>query len=238
MLNLQVSQKPILEHTDSDGSVILDLAPGFLAVALVRRGQGVRVASAAENQLLGKSTERQRDGFLAGRHAAHLACLRLGIACELIGRGRHGEPLFPAALRGSISHSRTVAVAAVAQATATQAVGVDVDDERNLPAIAMADISWKSEVSRLQTFLSLSDLHAAERFAFSAKEAVFKCQFPLTQNRRLGFKQVSLWPLKSGEGLQVRPHSTAKATAEVLRRISVVTLSCQGHRVVIATANQ
>lgn len=238
MLNLQDRQEPILERANSDGSVTLDLAPDLLTAVLATRGRGVRVASAAEEQLLGKSTERQRDGFLTGRHAAHLACQRLGVACELIGRGSQGEPLFPISLRGSISHSRTVAVAVVARATAAQAVGVDVDDERNLPANAMADISWKSEISRLQAFLRLPDLHAAERFAFSAKEAVFKCQFPLTKNRRLGFKQVSLWPLRSGEALEVRPHSTAKATAEVLRRISVTTLTSQGHRMAIALAAQ
>jgi enterobactin synthetase component D len=116
--------------------------------------------------------------FLAGRYAATRALSSLGIEFTP-GRDAEGRPLWPAGVAGSITHGAGRALSAVAHAR--EVLGVGIDSEQLMSAAArdelFARICSPSERS------VLAGLEAPEparvTFAFSAKESLYKCLFPL-----------------------------------------------------------
>jgi 4'-phosphopantetheinyl transferase EntD len=102
-----------------------------------------------------------------------------------IGRSSDGQRQWPQGFVGSVSHKGTVVLAAMAPRSVLAAVGIDL--ERYVPGelSAIAD-----EVAPEGVPVELpKDLSVA--IAFSAKEAVYKAQFPLTR-QRLRFADVVL----------------------------------------------
>lgn len=119
------------------------------------------------------ASERRRRQFASGRHAARAALRRLcGAAPPILRAGR--RPCWPAGCVGAISHSDSLAVAAVAPKTAVRGIGIDLE-----------------RVGRLKPALHRKVLTESERqrpwpdpregvLAFSAKEAGYKAVNPLT----------------------------------------------------------
>lgn len=131
-----------------------------------------------ERSLLGPGcTERRRHEFSAGRGCAQAAMAALGVPAEPVFWNRHGAPIWPAGTVGSISHSRTLAGAAVAPRAAIRALGIDLEadvplshDVRSL-VLTEDDLRVNSVIP--ESMLSWSTL------VFSAKEAVHKACYPL-----------------------------------------------------------
>lgn len=175
-----------------------------------------------EEILVVGATVRRRAQFAAGRDAARQVMAEMGIPPVAIGQGTEGEPLFPTELRGSISHTREHAVALVGLANDYCSLGVDLDDARPLGDAAAAGVTWQSEVSRIQRAMGFAERAAAQNFAFSAKEAIFKCQYPLTLNSKLGQLQARLLVSHTGAGvMSVAGWRVPAPTAEVLNRVVV-----------------
>ncbi len=191
--------------------------------------------SQADERLVVGATQRRRAQFAAGREAARQAMAELGVAVVGIGQGPGGEPLFPPELRGSISHTREHAVALVGHASCYRSVGVDIDDARPLGDAAASGVTWQSEVARIQRVVELEDPALAQNFAFSAKEAIFKCQYPLTLNSKLGPLQARLLANPSEAGaFTVAGWRVSAATADVLARITVRLLALDAQTIVLA----
>jgi len=134
---------------------------------------------------------RRRTAFEIAQVAAIDECIRR--VCTRAGlpeagklrRGAGGEPLWPSAFVGSMSHKGTVVLAAIAPASGLRALGIDVEliDRSELSAIEqnIAPEGLPPGVERsVGTLLTLS-----------AKEAVFKAQYPLT-GQVLDFSDVAL----------------------------------------------
>jgi 4'-phosphopantetheinyl transferase EntD len=174
--------------------------------------------------------------FSAGRSAARRAMQALGVHPSEVLQGEGGEPIWPAGLSGSISHSNLLAVSLVAPSTAFESVGVDVDDGRPLGDAAAQTVASRRELRLLLSVgLARSD-EEAQNFAFSIKEAVFKCQYVLTGNRALRFHQARLVeaPLAGGGCIAVAGWRTSAAVDLVLRRIVLVACQAGGHAVFCA----
>lgn len=132
----------------------------------------------------------RREEFLAGRASARRALAALGEADVPIGVGPAGEPVWPSGIVGSITHTRTVAAAAVARARDAWGVGLDAETlETTLDADTRALAFTSDETARL-TVIELTD-PAAALVLFSAKESVYKCLFPRT-GWRLSFHDVDI----------------------------------------------
>jgi 4'-phosphopantetheinyl transferase EntD len=174
--------------------------------------------------------------FAAGRAAAREAMGKLGVAPVEVLQGAAGEPLWPEGLCGSISHTRAFAVALVARRTAYAAVGVDVDDDRPVGERAARLVTWKREIDLLQALGLCENPAAAQNLAFSAKEAVFKCQYPLTGCRTLHFQQVRL--VSADGALGVSGWRVQAAVANALRRILLTPVFRPAHRIMCAFAPQ
>lgn len=125
-----------------------------------------------------RAVAKRQNEFAAGRAAAHQAMRNLGLAPAPVPVGDDRAPVWPAGLTGSISHTRSCAMAVLAQADRVQALGLDVEEDlpledKLLPAICTA---------REQAWLSRQDEPGRmAKVIFSAKEAAYKCQYTLSR---------------------------------------------------------
>ena len=125
--------------------------------------------------------KRQRD-FLAGRCCAAEALWRLGAGSTHVAMAENRTPVWPDGVVGSITHSGDFAAAAVAWAADVAGLGIDSEQiidqaaARDIAAICMVDEATLFSAAHGRSFCEFCTL------IFSAKEAVFKCLFPLTRN--------------------------------------------------------
>jgi len=126
------------------------------------------------HQELSQAGRKRKADHLAGRLAAFYALNRKNIP----GIGSSGEPLWPAGMSGSISHSGTQAVAICQE---NGLVGIDCEaiiDESEAREIQDGVIDSREAQLLAECGLSF-DL--ALTLAFSAKESLFKALFPQVQ---------------------------------------------------------
>lgn len=123
-----------------------------------------------EAALFSSASDLRVRSFRAGRTAARRALARLGEAPTSIGVGAGREPVFPPGVRGSISHSKELAIAAVARESSVRSVGVDLERTRELAPRVVERVASARERD------GLSALHAL--VLFSAKESIYKALYP------------------------------------------------------------
>ncbi|MGR3761993.1 4'-phosphopantetheinyl transferase family protein [Roseobacteraceae bacterium NS-SX3] len=121
---------------------------------------------------------KRRNEFAAGRAAAHQAMAELGHAPQPVPVGSNRAPVWPAGLVGSITHTRSCAMAVVAGAGTVRALGIDVEEDRPLAADLLPAICSQRE----QAWLKQQDNPGQmAKVIFSAKEAAYKCQYTLSR---------------------------------------------------------
>jgi 4'-phosphopantetheinyl transferase EntD len=146
-----------------------------------------------EEQLaLGRAVEKRRREFVTGRACAREALARLGLQPTPIGSGRHGEPIWPSGVVGSITHCHGYRACAVARSHAVLMLGIDAERDAPLPAGVWEEVAHGRELDlRAHAALAAGPGPHLDAVLFSAKEAVYKAWFPLAR-RRLGFEDVEL----------------------------------------------
>jgi 4'-phosphopantetheinyl transferase EntD len=147
---------------------------------------------AEEEQLAQWMAPDRRREFTVGRVTAREALRAAGAPDVAVMVGNAGEPLWPESWVGSLSHTHAHAAVLVAAASRYRAVGIDLDDGRPLGAESAADLMTRDEVQSVIEAGIATDVEGAQRFVFSAKEAVYKCQYPLTGCGDLDFPDVRL----------------------------------------------
>ncbi|UWQ23948.1 4'-phosphopantetheinyl transferase superfamily protein [Leisingera aquaemixtae] len=124
------------------------------------------------------AVEKRRKEFAAGRSAVHQAMRQLQIPPAPVQVGSDRAPVWPAGVVGSITHTKSCAMAVLARAGDVQALGIDVEEDTPLkddllPAICSA---------REQAWLRGQDNPGQmAKVIFSAKEAAYKCQYTLSR---------------------------------------------------------
>ncbi len=128
--------------------------------------------------------------FTAGRLCARRALARLGIVGYSLLPGADRQPIWPAGIVGSITHAEGHAAAVVARAGQLAALGLDSVLVAAVPPRLWPAICTPAELESLR---DLAPEAQAQRAAvtFAAKEAFFKCQYPIT-HQWLGFKAVAI----------------------------------------------
>lgn len=122
----------------------------------------------------------RRKEFAAGRQCARAALRRVGCHATVIGRGRLGEPLWPAGFGGSITHGRVFAAAIAYRVPEHDlAWGVDLVDEPDRSVFQRVGrmILSAGEAGRLGIAGSERSEDAIAT-VFSAKEAASKILSP------------------------------------------------------------
>jgi 4'-phosphopantetheinyl transferase EntD len=190
----------IQSHPASMSTRLCELFPqGALAAEL--RGAGDPGALYAEEaRHVQKAVRKRAEEFAAGRLCARLLLSEFGIRNFAIEVGAHRQPLWPETLVGSITHTTGFCAAVAARKKCLRSVGIDTELAGSVKTELWRGICTPSETAWLRSLPQCEQL-AAATLIFSAKEAFYKSQFPLTQER-LGFHDVSVelpvWNAKRG----------------------------------------
>ncbi|MCZ6808046.1 MAG: 4'-phosphopantetheinyl transferase superfamily protein [Deltaproteobacteria bacterium] len=142
-----------------------------------------------EEQAIAEAVDRRIDQFTAGRVCARQALARLGVDAGIpVLQGEDRAPIWPDGFVGSITHTDSWCAAAVARASEVRAIGIDLEPSTPLKESVLNRICTPAE---RQWLAEVSDPGLMGKVVFSAKEAVYKCQYPLT-HEFLGFHAVAL----------------------------------------------
>ena len=117
--------------------------------------------------------------FAAGRLALRQAAGARGLSPFAVPMGADRAPVWPEGVIGSLTHSTAACLAVVGERRRLVSVGVDLEADLPLPDAIADEICGRADRgANLGVRAGLG-----ERFAlmvFVAKEAVYKCQYPLT----------------------------------------------------------
>jgi 4'-phosphopantetheinyl transferase EntD len=163
--------------------------PGALAAEMRERGDPATLRP-EEAQHLGAAVQKRAQEFAAGRMCARRLLAEFGIDDFPIEVADDRRPLWPDPVVGSITHTAGFCAAVVAPKDVLIGVGIDSEIAGSVKHELWRGICTESETAWLQS-LPESEQTAAATLIFSAKEAFYKCQYPLTREY-LGFHDVTV----------------------------------------------
>lgn len=167
-----------------------DLFPAAVAVGAMPNSADWRELPPAEQALVSHAVGKRQREFATGRVLARKLLCEIGCEIEAIGQRQDRTPIWPTGVVGSISHCRDLCVVAVAREdTGIRSIGIDVEPAEPLSADLWPQIALDAELSRLAA--DGSDLARRMARLFSAKEAAYKCLYPMCQ-QVLGFHELEI----------------------------------------------
>lgn len=186
------------EDGSADALVAL-IAPEGIAVAEAPVGDHEDALFPEETEFVARAVPSRRREFATGRLLARRALRALGGPDVALPPRADRTPAWPEGYIGSITHTASRAAAAVARASEWTGIGIDLE--------RISRMSW-SYAPRIATARERRWLEAAADRAraltllFSAKEAWFKCQYPVTR-RFLDFDEAEITPAEDGMSFRV-----------------------------------
>lgn len=133
-----------------------------------------------EEAYLRNAMPKRRREFTAGRLCSRRALTQFGIENFPLLVGNNKEPVWPAGIAGSISHTEGYCGVAVARKHRIETLGLDVELTWRLSRDCWRQICTRSELAWID---SLPSDKRQENVAllFSAKECLYKCQHPISR---------------------------------------------------------
>ena len=171
-------------------TLVRGLFPDDVAVVVSEIGDVTSELLAEEAAHVAKAVPKRQREFARGRVNARQALGELGVAGVSLLVGSMREPLWPDGIVGSITHDNRLCVVAVARGEKYAGLGVDIEPDAPLEPEVAARIWSPAEAEQAARRTDMTPA-LASRLVFSAKEAFYKCQFPLTRTF-LGFMEVSV----------------------------------------------
>jgi 4'-phosphopantetheinyl transferase EntD len=194
------------------------LFPPGAVVAELREPGDPSLLLPAEAGHLGRSVAQRVLEFAAGRICARRALAEFGITEFALEVGAQRQPLWPESMAGSITHTAGFCAAAVAPRRLALALGIDCEVVGDIKREIWPRICLPGEIAWLRS-LAPAERDGAAALIFSAKEAFYKCQFPMTRER-LDFFAVSIevpqWGGASGVFRVVAGPGTAESVCDAL----------------------
>ena len=141
---------------------------------------------------------KRRAEFLAGRYCADKALQQLSIRNSVVGTGKHRNPLWPANIKGSISHCDNYAIAIVTDRKDILGVGIDIENKITEETFlkTQSQILSNAEIELITADIFKPTLAFA--IAFSLKESFFKAAYP-TVEKYFDFNAVSINEIDSNQ---------------------------------------
>ncbi|MEY8837434.1 4'-phosphopantetheinyl transferase [Cribrihabitans sp. XS_ASV171] len=136
------------------------------------------------------AVEKRRREFAAGRMATRLALRDLGAPALAVPMGADRAPVWPAGLVGSITHCDTACLAVMAWEGEIRLLGLDLEHDTPLGNDLVPEICTEEERAWLA---ALEAPGQAAKVIFSAKEAVYKAQYPRSRTL-IGFDALRVFP--------------------------------------------
>jgi 4'-phosphopantetheinyl transferase EntD len=178
---------------------------GAVAAELRGPGEASRLKP-EEARSVERAVPKRIQEFAAGRQCARRALAELGLGDVPITVAHDRQPVWPPGVVGSITHTAGLCAAVVAESTRVKALGLDTERSGAVKPELWQTICVADESAWISA-LAPSERAAAVTLLFSAKEAFYKCQYPLV-GERLGFGDVCVIMLAWGQGhgaFSVRP---------------------------------
>lgn len=155
------------------------LFPAGVSAAQLRGPGDPALLHPQEAACVTRAVEKRVQEFAAGRLCARLAMASLGVHDFPLVAAEDRQPVWPDEIVGSISHTQGLCIAVTAAGSRFMALGVDCEVVLHVTEELWPSILTRQEAARLE--LQASDLRpAAAALLFCAKEAFYKCQYPLT----------------------------------------------------------
>ena len=182
----------MLNERSRSSSPCQSLFPAAVAAAELRgRVDGLAaLLPAAEAQCISRAVPARADEFAAGRLCARRVLAELGVVDFPLRMAADRQPVWPDALCGSITHTEEYCAAVAADRRHYRGLGLDTE----VVGRVKPDI-WK-RICRPEEAAWVGSLRperqaAAVTLIFAAKEAFYKCQFPVV-GEHLGFHDVGV----------------------------------------------
>jgi len=153
--------------------------PGVLAAEMPEPGDPKSLLP-EEAVFLGKAVAQRAQEFAAGRACARRLLAELNTFNFPIKVADNRQPLWPEGLVGSITHTTGFCAAVVAPRTQIRALGLDTEVAGRVHQELWRHICVPAETEWLET-LPATARAAAATAIFCAKEAFYKCQYPLAR---------------------------------------------------------
>lgn len=133
----------------------------------------------AELATMRKAIPRRQREFAAGRQAARMAMAQIGWSDAAIPSAPDRSPVWPPGLTGSITHTRQTCVAVTAPLTKVRSIGIDLENDVPMEPALWGVVCTPDE----KAWIAAQPEPLRSRWVtwlFSAKEAFYKWQHPLT----------------------------------------------------------
>ncbi|MBC9247575.1 4'-phosphopantetheinyl transferase superfamily protein [Paracoccus sp. 11-3] len=188
-----------------------DQIPDLLTAAAASLSPGVTLAVVpvtvvSDHQVpadIRDSSPKRRNRFAAGRRAAQQALLLAGYrGCASLEQDPDGLPQWPKGWLGSISHTDTLAAAAVMATDHALATVLGVDLERLMDAATALEIAHDAAPEHVSPRDAPGYATDITRI-FSAKEALYKALFPTTRQFREFDAARAVWRGEANATLQL-----------------------------------
>ena len=145
----------------------------------------------AEADVLGPATRFRRNAFATSRRLARKLLTEAGCQGATIRRRADGAPIWPSGLCGSFAYKEAWCAVAVANSLPGSSLGIDVEKLEDVPCDAWEDIVSPQELRGMLRHAVLPPPKLVN-LAFTAKEAYFKAQCPITGDSGLEFRDVEV----------------------------------------------
>jgi 4'-phosphopantetheinyl transferase EntD len=178
------------------GDVLPRLAPPGVATAEIWGELNVAVSYEEEDQLVANAVDARRAQFHAGRACARSSLRQLGLPDGAILVNPDRSPRWPSGAIGSITHTQGFCGAMASATTTWRGLGVDAERSGAVTPDLWRDLFTTMELAWLDAVPAL-ERNAFATVMFSAKEAYYKAQYPLTLSR-LDFLDVEVTTLGTG----------------------------------------
>ncbi len=174
----------------------LDLFPAHARFIYIRTDDShdltnYRELHPEEQGLVSQAVDVRKGEFGDARWCAHQALRELGVDNNgAILRGDRGMPLWPDGYTGSLTHTEGFRAAVAAPTRHVVSMGLDAEPAAPLPGEVVGEIARARERKQIER-MRREGTEWADRLVFCAKEATYKCWFPLTR-RWLGFTEAEI----------------------------------------------
>ena len=162
---------------------------GVVAVELLSEAPRT-VLTEVELSSISHCANKRIDDFTRGRACAHRGLSELGFGAFSVLAGEKREPLWPPDIVGSITHTTGFAGAVVSRVSAVAALGIDCEVVASVDGDLWERICTPTERTRLEQ-LPQAQAQRQAALIFAAKEAFYKCQFPVS-HEWVGFEDVTI----------------------------------------------
>ncbi|MDZ4773598.1 MAG: 4'-phosphopantetheinyl transferase superfamily protein [Planctomycetota bacterium] len=166
---------------DFDTRLVVAAVPIFDASVILADAECAAVANA---------TEKRKREYTTGRWLARELLHRIGSAQTTVACSPDRSPRWPRGFVGSIAHTDRRCVVAVGHAHDFASVGIDIEPVEPVETELFDFIATTAEREKIEC-LPVSSRGRAVRQLFTAKEAAYKCVYPLL-GKFLDFAEIEI----------------------------------------------